>query len=40
MHYESYEDDGEMVETGEFYHQAIPLEKFGSLNIKIKYERG
>lgn len=29
-----------MTDTGYFYHQAIPVDKFGKLNLKIKYERG
>ena len=29
-----------MTDTGYFYHQAIPIDKFGKLNMKIKYERG
>lgn len=28
------------TDTGYFYHQAIPIDKFGKLNMKIKYERG
>ena len=28
------------TDTGYFYHQAIPIEKFGKTNLKIKYERG
>lgn len=29
-----------MIDTGFFYHQAISIDKFGNLNLKIKYERG
>lgn len=29
-----------MMDTGYFYYQAIPLDKTGNLNLKIKYERG
>ena len=29
-----------MTDTGYFYYQAIPINKFGKLNLKIKYERG
>lgn len=29
-----------MTDTGFFYYQAIPIDKFGKLNMKIKYERG
>ena len=29
-----------MTDTGYFYYQAIPIDKFGKLNFKIKYERG
>ena len=29
-----------MTDTGYFYHQALPIDKFGNLNLKIKYERG
>lgn len=29
-----------MTDTGFFYHQAIPIDKFGKLNMKIRYERG
>lgn len=29
-----------MTDTGYFYYQAIPIDKFGNLNLKIKYERG
>lgn len=37
-----YRSLGEYVEfdTGYYYHQVIPLEKTGKLNLKIKYERG
>ena len=28
------------TDTGYFYYQAIPIDKFGKSNIKIKYERG
>ena len=37
----SYENPiNTMTDTGYFYHQAIPIDKFGKLNMKIKYERG
>lgn len=29
-----------ITDTGYFYYQAIPITKFGDLNLKIKYERG
>ena len=29
-----------MTDTGYFYYQAVPINKFGKLNLKIKYERG
>lgn len=29
-----------ITDTGYFYHQAIPIRKFGDLDLKIKYERG
>lgn len=29
-----------ITDTGYYYHQAIPLNKFGDLELKIKYERG
>lgn len=28
------------TDTGSYYYQAIPIDKFGKSNIKIKYERG
>ena len=28
------------TDTGYYYYQAIPIDKFGKCNIKIKYERG
>lgn len=28
------------TDTGHYYYQAIPLDKFGKMNLKIKYERG
>ena len=37
------EEDGyiqEITDTGYYYHQAIPLEEYGTLNTTIKYERG
>ena len=27
-------------DTDCFYYQAIPMDKFGKINLKIKYERG
>lgn len=29
-----------MTDTGYFYYQAVPINKFGKLNLEIKYERG
>ena len=29
-----------ITDTGYFYHQVLPITKFGDLNLKIKYERG
>ena len=29
-----------MTDTGYFYYQAVPINKFGKLDLKIKYERG
>lgn len=29
-----------IVDTGYYYYQAVPIEKFGKSNLKIKYERG
>ena len=37
------EEDGyiqEITDTGYYYHQAVPLEEYGTLNTTIKYERG
>ena len=34
----SYYDDP-YVETGYYYYQAVPLDKFGKMNLKIKYGR-
>jgi len=28
------------TDTGYYYYQAIPIDKFGKMNLKIKYERG
>ena len=28
------------TDTGYYYYQAIPIDKFGKSNLKIKYERG
>lgn len=28
------------TDTGYYYYQAIPIDKFGKINLKIKYERG
>lgn len=28
------------TDTGYYYYQALPIDKFGELNLKIKYERG
>lgn len=32
--------DNPFVDTGDYYYQAIPIDKFGETNLKIKYERG
>lgn len=29
-----------VTDTGYYYYQAIPIDKFGKINLKIKYERG
>ena len=29
-----------LVDTGYYYYQAFPIDKFGELDLKIKYERG
>ena len=38
LKYKIYQD--ETIDTGYYYYQAIPLDKFGKMNLKIKYERG
>lgn len=29
-----------LTDTGYYYHQAVPIDRFGKVNLKIKYERG
>lgn len=40
VHSESHDNISKPTDTGYYYYQAIPIEKFGKSNLKIKYERG